>query len=477
MGSVHRAISKNDNKPYAVKVLPRRSMWNVRLARRQVRSFSQFSHGAVVPFVDVGTSGGLHYLVWNFVEGETLEALVQRLGKLDSSATAYLGLQLAAGLGQAHQHGLFHGLIKPSNVMLSVGQVSLLDFGIGSLLAENEGESLVDTMSTANTLTSGLDCASPESIMEPTNRTPAGDQYSLGCVLYYCLTGRYPFAEGSAVEKMMAHQFKQPASLKDLAPDAPDELVKIVEKLMQKKPEDRYQTVDEAHEALTALAPSAAPEVLAGTGSQALTQTPFGGGLTTKTGLSGVQSASAAAAPARPASMESMRLPAMPMTGAPAPATFAPSPGGAAIPAARASMRAQMSPRASMAGPPPAANPRASMAGNPRASMTAPAAANPRASMAGPPAANPRGSIANPAGMNLRALMANSRATTASMVDLQLPPPADVYQMEPPPPQAQPQIITPDTGEPKPMLGPLGFIAIGAVVAVACFLVVHNLLK
>ena len=69
-------------------------------------------------------------------------------------------------------------------------------------------------MSTANTLTSGLDCASPESIMEPTNRTPAGDQYSLGCVMYYCLTGRYPFPDGTAVEKMMCHQHKQPTALK-----------------------------------------------------------------------------------------------------------------------------------------------------------------------------------------------------------------------------------------------------------------------
>ena len=64
MGQVYRATSKNDNLAYAVKVLPRRSMWNVRLARRQVRSFGQFNHPAVVPFVDVGTAGGLHYLVW-----------------------------------------------------------------------------------------------------------------------------------------------------------------------------------------------------------------------------------------------------------------------------------------------------------------------------------------------------------------------------------------------------------------------------
>ena len=223
MGTVYRAISKNDNKPYAVKVLPRRSMWNVRLARRQVRSFALFGNPAVVPFVDVGTSGGMHYLVWPLIQGESLESVVQRLGKLTSEQTAQVGVQIASGLVACHEQSLVHGLLKPSNVMVGDNfQIAILDFGIGSLLAENEGESLVDTMSTANTLTSGLDCSSPESIMEPTNRTPAGDQYSLGCILYYCATGRYPFAEGSAVEKMVAHQFKQPTPLKELTPSAPD---------------------------------------------------------------------------------------------------------------------------------------------------------------------------------------------------------------------------------------------------------------
>src|SRR5205823_8263867 len=98
MGQVYKALSKTDNQWYAVKVLPRRSMWNVRLARRQVRAFGQFQHPTVVPFVDVGTSGGLHYLVWAFVEGETLDSLVQKKSRLEPGTAVQIALQLASGL-------------------------------------------------------------------------------------------------------------------------------------------------------------------------------------------------------------------------------------------------------------------------------------------------------------------------------------------------------------------------------------------
>jgi serine/threonine-protein kinase len=399
MGAVHRAISKNDNKVYAVKVLPRRSMWNVRLARRQVRSFGSFSHPTVVPFVDVGTSGGLHYLVWTFVDGEPLDAVVQRAGKLTAGATAAVGFQIAAGLNLAHQNGLFHGLIKPSNVLISPGpQVRILDFGIGSLLAENEGESLVDTMSTSNALTSGLDCASPESIMEPTNRTPAGDQYSLGCVLYYCLTGRYPFAEGSAVEKMMAHQFKQPTPLAELAPDAPRQLVAVVEKLMQKKPEDRYHGVDEAVEAL---------QPLSG---------PMAGGAERHEPVEH-----------SPVDDVAVRTPP-PMR--PMPAAF-----GTPVPVGSGIL------------PNPAA---------PMPQLTVPTRRSMRievpAPMLPPPAA--------------------ARATAPIVA----PPPVAPI---PSPFQAPPQNVILPLQPParRPQLGPIGFLALGATVAVICFLAVHTLLK
>jgi serine/threonine-protein kinase len=259
MGTVYKARSKNDNQWYAVKVLPRRSMWNVRIARRKVRAFEQCRHPAVVPFVDVGTSGGMHYLAWPLVEGETLDKAVQREGKLPPGQAADYALQVARGLDICHQHSLFHGLLKPSNLMIGAEQkVAILDFGIGSLLAETEGESLVDTMSTANSVASGLDCASPESIMEPTNLTPLGDQYSLGCVLYFCLTGRYSFPDGTAAEKMMAHQMKQPVPVRELAPEVPEGLAAVVERLMQKAPEARYGSTAEVIEALEPWATSLA---------------------------------------------------------------------------------------------------------------------------------------------------------------------------------------------------------------------------
>lgn len=260
MGTVYKAHSKTDNQWYAVKVLPRRSMWNVRLARRQVRAFEKVQHPCVVAFLDVGTAGGLHYLAWHLVEGETLESIVQREGKLKPDIAALYGLQVAQGLSVCHQNAVFHGLLKPSNLMIDAdNRVRILDFGIGSLLAENEGESLVDTMSTANTMTSGLDCSSPECIMDPTNRTPAGDQYSLGCILYYCLTGSYPFPEGSAVEKMMAHQSKEPPPITDANPDVPPGLIAIILKLMAKTPEGRYGATEEVIEALQPFAATAPP--------------------------------------------------------------------------------------------------------------------------------------------------------------------------------------------------------------------------
>src|SRR5713101_586541 len=102
MGTVYKAQSKTDNQWYAVKVLPRRSMWNVRIARRKVRCFEKCKNPAVVPFVDVGTSGGMHYLAWPLIEGTSLDKVVADSGKLSAEVAAAYALQIAEGLEQAH---------------------------------------------------------------------------------------------------------------------------------------------------------------------------------------------------------------------------------------------------------------------------------------------------------------------------------------------------------------------------------------
>jgi serine/threonine-protein kinase len=274
MGTVYKAKSKVNNEWYAVKVLPRRSMWNIRLARRKVRDFEQFNHATVVPFVDVGTAGAMHYLAWPLVDGEPLNKVIEKQGRLPATETALYGMLAAEGLDAAHQRQILHGLLKPSNLMITADQrVKILDFGVGSLLLEAEsGESVVDTMSSANTLASGLDCASPEGIMDPASMSFPADQYSLGCILYYCLSGQYPFPGNNAVEKMMAHQSKQPRSIRELAPDCPDELVEVINRLMKKNPNDRYGSMSEVAAALRPVAmmsPMAATAPARGAGRRA----------------------------------------------------------------------------------------------------------------------------------------------------------------------------------------------------------------
>ncbi|OAI41714.1 hypothetical protein AYO40_02375 [Planctomycetaceae bacterium SCGC AG-212-D15] len=259
MGTVYKALNRNDGVMCALKLLPRRSMWNVRIARRIIRAFEEQKHPAVVAFRDVGTAGAAHYLAWELAEGETLEDRVRRLGKLAPGVTALYGLHIAEGLDVLQRQDVVHGLIKPSNILVSAEhQARILDYGIGALIAEAKEESLVDTMSTANTVTAGLDCRSPETILDPTVRTPSGDQYSLGCTLYFCLTGRFPFEGLAPVQKMIAHQMKEPTPIRQLAPYVPKALVTVVERLMKKTPEERYPGQEAVVAALRPLAVEAA---------------------------------------------------------------------------------------------------------------------------------------------------------------------------------------------------------------------------
>jgi serine/threonine kinase PknH len=252
LGSVFRARSKTNQQEYAVKLLPRRKVSSIPKLSRQLKAFVEFRHPAVIPIVHVGSAGERLYLVWPFVgEGETLEALVERKGRLLPREAVGYAVQAAEGLQACHDKGMFHGLLKPSDFLIKPdGKLCLLDFGIGFLLIAERAESLLDTMTASNQQAKSTECGSPESLLNPSDRTPLGDQYSLGCILYYCLTGGYPFPYGNSVQKMMAHQTEEPEPIRDANPAVPEELEAVIARLMAKSPADRFPSMAEAVKAL-----------------------------------------------------------------------------------------------------------------------------------------------------------------------------------------------------------------------------------
>jgi serine/threonine-protein kinase len=254
LGSIYKARCKTDKNFYAVQTFPRRNVTGVPKVAKDLKAFKEFRHPAVVPIVQVGTAGERHYLVWPHVEGgESLEDRVKRVKRLPPRETARFALRAARGLQACHERGLFHGLLKPSDLFIDEGnKIGIQNFGIGYLLKFARGESLLNTLNASQQMANSIECASPESILDATNRTPLGDQYSLGCVLYYCLTGQFPFPKGNQAHKMMAHQFEEPTAIRDLSPQVPEALADVVARMMGKVPEERFASMAEVAEAMRA---------------------------------------------------------------------------------------------------------------------------------------------------------------------------------------------------------------------------------
>lgn len=249
IGEVYQAIGRSDRKRYAVKVLPLRSLWNVRQAKNQVQAFARLpAHPAIVPFVDVDSAGGSHYLVWPFVEGHSLTSRVRERGPASIPAALQVMTQAAEGLAVCHAHGIAHGLFSPSNLRIGTdGQIRILDLGVGAILSENiaDDESMLDTLSAANATMGMIDCCAPETLNSPTLRDPAGDIYSFGCTFFYLLTGRLPFPGGNVVDKVLAHQTEPPPSVREFNPNVPGWIDDLIGRLMAKAPSRRPGSIDE----------------------------------------------------------------------------------------------------------------------------------------------------------------------------------------------------------------------------------------
>jgi serine/threonine-protein kinase len=255
MGTVYKARCGKDGAWYAVKVVPRRNVVSLTEVVEKVKALKEIRHPRVSALVHMGAQGARVYLAWPFLEGgEKLDEVVAKQAKLPPRQAVQIALQVVSGLQAYHKAGLYHGLLKPSDVLIGADRrVRLLDFGVGFLLACERGKSLLDTMTNTKALARGLDCTAPEAILNPLDRSPAGDQYSLGCILFFCLAGRYPFTDDQPVKKMMAHQFQEPPSIRELNPKVSPRLAALVSRLLRKCPEERFASTDEVVAALQTL--------------------------------------------------------------------------------------------------------------------------------------------------------------------------------------------------------------------------------
>jgi serine/threonine-protein kinase len=241
MSSVYRALDTLLERKVALKIL--HSHYGddeeyVERFRREARSVAQLSHPNIVTVIDRGEDDGRQYIVFEYIDGESLKQLVDRSGPLPARRVIELGLQIADALAFAHQHGLVHRDVKPQNVLINGdGEAKVTDFGIARSLDVEHGVTQTGTvLGTSNYL-------SPEQARGQTV-TPATDVYSLGVVLYELLTGEVPFPGENFVAVAMKHINEPPPSLLERRPDVPVRLIYAVERALAKDPADRFPSMD-----------------------------------------------------------------------------------------------------------------------------------------------------------------------------------------------------------------------------------------
>jgi serine/threonine protein kinase len=237
--------------------------------QREARLLVQLDHPNVVRAFQLGESAGVHYIVMEFLEGETLDEVLTRRARLPAAEAVRVIRQALAGLQHLHDRRMVHRDLKPSNIMLTPAEsadstwdatAKILDIGLGrELFDESTPEGRIDTQLTAEGAVLGTpDYLAPEQAKDARTSDVRADIYSLGCVLYHCVTGRTPFPETNIMAQMLKHATEKPTPLADLVPDVPVGLQAVLDTLLAKNPDHRYQTPAEAADALKPfLAPGA----------------------------------------------------------------------------------------------------------------------------------------------------------------------------------------------------------------------------
>jgi len=244
----------------AIKVLPASKAKDPEvLARfkREARLLTRLDHPNVVRAFHVGEADGKHYLVLEYLEGDTLAEVLAKRKRLPPVEAVRVVHQALLGLQHIHEKGMIHRDLEPANLML-VGDeasptVKILDIGLGKAVFDEREKSTVDDpsrLTTDGVLVGTPDYLAPEQARSAKSADIRADIYSLGCVLYHALTGQPPFPDKLVLGTVMRHATEPPRALSDFLPDVPAGLQSVMNWMLAKDPSQRYATPEKAAAAL-----------------------------------------------------------------------------------------------------------------------------------------------------------------------------------------------------------------------------------
>ncbi len=251
MSSVYLAKHVLMQRRVAIKVLPRSRVDDSSYLARfhlEAKAVASLDHPNIVRAYDVDNVGDTHYLVMEYVQGKDLQ-VIGREGPLDFDSAANYIAQAAVGLEHAHDAGLIHRDIKPANLLVDrKGVVKILDMGL-ALFFDEDMTSL--TVEHEESILGTADYLSPEQALNSHSVDARTDIYSLGCTLYFLLTGHPPFPKGTLAQRIAKHQSEMPAEIRQERPDCPKTLADVCWKMILKAPEERYQSAHDVADVLS----------------------------------------------------------------------------------------------------------------------------------------------------------------------------------------------------------------------------------
>jgi len=265
MGTVFKARHRRMKRIVALKVLAANLSKNelfVKRFQREVETIAALGHPNVVMAYDADEAEVGHFLVMEFVNGLDLAACVQRAGPFPLGRAIHCILQAARGLAYAHSQAIVHRDIKPHNLLLDEhGVVKVTDLGLARLNHGAEGPTAGADVTMAGGVIGTADYMPPEQAIDSTTIDHRADIYSLGCTLFYLLTGKPPYTAPTIMSILLKHREAPIPSLTEARSEVPPQLDDLFRRMMAKQPEQRVQQMSEVVTELEAIATRFPPEV------------------------------------------------------------------------------------------------------------------------------------------------------------------------------------------------------------------------